>query len=628
MKTLALFLLLPLYLNAQTAGIVHAGPKGIFVHLGEHPAGMKFESYRIERAEGGSFKTVAEIPAIKDASEFQKNMMEAQTWVAYPLELTGYKSEDIWAKVKAAGSIQALKTLGQSLPVLAGFKLIWLDRSAKPGKTYQYRITAEGYNLLSEKFLYTLPQLSPLEVKNYRYLKKVFHFHFSSYGKNKTQWIEVYRGQSDKDLERIPVQITLSSSKDTLLYHVKDSSAEAYKSYRYAFKAYDVYGNTVPAPATVVTSSLDPTLLPLPAQVKVLPENKALRLQWQLERPEFIQNVSIQRSTSTEGPFQTLADLSPNTSAYLDETTLPEFTYFYRFSVSYKGIVDTKNSTLYSGILHDLTPPAPVPLFEGEETKTGTQLRWTLQEQGAGFHLYRQVNNAGYHLLTDLIPTEKGKRTYSYLDPHPGQGKVYQYYLTTLSKSYVEGLPSDTFTIVSQRAIPLPKVPIDLEIQQIDDQIWLSWADMPDAAGYAILRQAGKNTDTLYTDKNYYSEISENATYRIKSLSLAGKSSAFTAPVKILRWSIPPVAPTSLSARPLRSGGLQLQWEAPSTKTELQYHVYRYEKGKKPIFLAKTQDSQYLDKTVVRGKTFSYFVRSVDKDGRESENSRTSYFTY
>jgi fibronectin type 3 domain-containing protein len=629
MKTLLFLLIIPFYMSAQTAGVVHSGPKGIFITIGNHPPGTKHGSYKIERSEGGAFKTVAELHPVKDLNEFRKNMLETQKWVDYPINFDIYNAENIWKKVKETSDVESLKTLGHSLPVVAGFHLLWLDQDVKKGKTYQYRISSKGFELLSERITYQPLAAAPLELKSYQFLNKVFHFKLSAYGVRKPVWIDVYRAGAGKGFEKLKIEAFISNSKDTLQYSLRDSSAIPYQPYKYTFRAYDLYGNQSIENDTIHTASLDPTVLPIPAKVNITADSQKIMLNWTQTSPEIVKSILLERGTSSEGEFLPLHEMSGYENHYSDESTEAGTTYFYRFRVSYKGITDTKQSTLYSAIRHDLRPLSPVLTFVGEETEKGIQLNWTTHESKAvGFHLYRQLNNEGYHLLTEMIPAVQGKQEYNYQDLNPGEGKTYHYYIRTISRSYQEGIPSDTLTLISTRNLPEPKAPVDISLQAVEDKIWLTWQSMPEVAGYVILREKGNRKDTLYTEKNFYVDEVANATYRIKSVNWSGVSSPYTNPVKYSKMLSKPAPPGGILVSPERNGGMKILWDSPAGEQEFNYQIYRYEKGKKPAKLALVKTNEYLDKTVAKGRTYYYYVCTISPDGIESEKSKETYFTY
>jgi len=74
------------------------------------------------------------------------------------------------------------------------------------------------------------------------------------------------------------------------------------------------------------------------------------------------------------------------------------------------------------------------------------------------------------------------------------------------------------------------------------------------------------------------------------------------------------------------SDGLMISWEAVKDKDLAHYTLYRKEKSESDfkILISKIENNNFLDKNIKKGKVYFYCVTSTDKNGNESDNSKTS----
>ncbi len=638
---------LPSYTQEPVHGAARAGAKGIFVIAGYEIAGGKRSAYRVERRTRGesAFKQVALLEAVVMPEVFRQNMARTEQWLPYPVYLSVFKTDTIWRKVKAAGHVKVLENVGYSIPVMAGFNLLWLDTEVTPGQVYQYRITGVGdnYSLLSEEVKYAPESVASTRILGHFYdsVRYTMTLSASVAGDHKPVWIEAWRSEEKGRFVNTRAEVTFLAVKDTLKFTVRDTTAVPHRLYRYFLRGYDAYGNAAPVADTLSAASLDPVQVPLPDRVSLRPDSlrESVTLAWTLAHAPLIKMLRLYRSTNSVDGFEPVAELSPLQTSFTDEGIKPATAYFYYFEVEYKTLDKAGRSITYSTAYRSgRLPFAPVEVT-ATGNKEGVSLSWQNRESDTkGFHIYRAETGGPFELISGLIPARDTARIYSFHDTAPGLngGKFYHYALKSMSTSFVEGRFSDTVSARPLKNIPVPKPPMEVELNTTDGTTWVTWDDVSayDAyvTGYRLLRSrrlAGKDkysTDTLFCPNNFYADslLQERETYRytVVSLSYLGVESPASAPVYTTLQGSLPSPPASLMANSTK-GGVQLTWEPPAGAQELQYNIYRYERGQKPVKLAALagDKERYIDSKALKGRHYFYYLKSLAANKTESEKS-------
>lgn len=638
---------LPAYPQQATYRAARPGAKGIFVIAGHEIAGGKRSAYRIERRTRGEadFKQVALLEAVAMPEAFRLNMARTEQWLPYPVDLTVFKTDSIWRKVRAAGRVNVLKNIGFSIPVMAGFNLLWLDTEVTPGQVYQYRITGVGdnYSLLSEEVKFAPEPVAPARIHGHFYdsVRKTLSLSAYATGQHKPVWIEAWRSEEKGKFTNVRADVTFRTVKDSLKFTLLDTTAVPRRLYRYFIRSYDAYGNTGPVTDTLSIASLDPVQMPLPDRVSLQPDSLkgSIALAWTLAHAPVIKMLRLYRSTNSVNGFEPVAELSPTQTRFTDEGLKPATAYFYYFEVEYKTLNQPGRSITYSTAYKSGRLPFPPVEVTAAGHKEGVTLGWQNRENELkGFHLYRAETGGPFELITGLIPIRDTATVYSFKDISPALsgGKFYQYALKAVSTSFVEGRFSDTVSARPLKNIPVPKPPGEVDLNTTGGKTWVSWDDVSAydtyVTGYRLLRSrrlAGKDkysTDTLFCPNNFYADslLQEGETYRytVVSLSYLGVQSAPSASVFTTLQGRVPSPPASLMANATPKG-VQLTWEPPAGSPGLQYTVYRYERGQKPlklVTLAGNKDT-YTDTKALKGRHYFYYLRSLSPKALESDKS-------
>jgi fibronectin type 3 domain-containing protein len=653
MKILLLIIavIIGFHLSAQQTlpNLARPGAKGIFVLTGEKISDVKgpVTAYRIERKAGNEkdFSLVATLPAVASPADFKKNVERSESWLPFAQDLASLKIDSIWQKGKAGGTLSALRAIGYSLPVLAGFNMVWLDEKVAPGKTYEYRVTAVGdtYAATSFPVVYTSPVLAGLQFDRNQYNARQNHMqlYYTATGNNKPVFMELYRKENKGQFAKVPTSVSFLTKKDTVEYLVKDTTAQQGRLYNYYVKAYDALGNAAPVKDTLLIASLDYLQMPMPQQVKVVSDSSrhAINISWKLRSASLIKSLTLYRSTSSVKGFDTLAVLSPGDTTYADQQVQPATAYFYYFEAEYKTQDIPKRGIPFAGSFIDNTQPNAPQNIQASGTRDGVQLSWQSNSpQVSGFWLYRAERGRPMQLLTTMITALPGQADYTYTDTDSllNGSRFYTYALKAFSTSHIESMYSDTVMARPLKNIPVPKPPMQISTTREEGLVLVYWDAVSKydetVSGYKLLRKRNNTTDTIYCVNNLYKDTlvkaGDSVRYSVITMSMYDVQSVPAAWAVVKMPGVKPGSPASLAANPVQTG-IQLTWELPNAGETLQYNVYRYERGQQAVKTGSVSGQEkFIDTSASRGKQYFYYVVAIGDNKIESNRSNEAVVKY
>jgi hypothetical protein len=636
--------------------LARPGAKGIFVLTGERISDAKgpVTAYRIERKAGDEkdFTQVAMLPATASVADFTKNMARYNTWLPYQRDLSDLKVDSIWKKGKTRGTLQALRAAGYSLPVLAGFNMIWLDATVTPGKTYQYRVSAVGdpYMALSFPILYAAPVLAPPQYEKglYNLPKKSMQLYWLATGKDIPAYMELYRREGQGKFIQVPAGVSFLTKKDTAAYLVKDTTAQPNRLYQYYIKAWDALGNVAAATDTILMASLDYMQMPVPQQVKAVNDSTlhGIHISWQLKSPMLIKSVKLFRSTRSAKGFEPIAVLSPAVLEYNDQAIQPATAYFYYFETEYKTQDKPKRGIAFAASFTDKSMPQVPQNLQATGNKNGVELSWQYAGSNiSGFWLYRAERGQPLQLLTTMIPAVPGQSDYTYTDTDSmiNGARFYEYALKAFSTSHIESSFSDSVVARPLKNIPVPKPPMRIRTSAEPGLVLVHWDAVSRydelVKGYKLVRSKKATgtketytTDTIFCSNNQYKDTlvkpNETIRYSVISQSVMGVQSVPSAWEYVQLDGITIPAPAAVAANPVKTG-IQVSWDMPDGGETLRYNVYRFERGQKAVKTGSTNGQEkFIDTSALRGKQYYYYVVAIGSDQTASNRSNEAFVNY
>lgn len=643
--------------QVKLAKLATSGGKGIFVMTGEEIPMAKgpISGYIIERKAGADkdFREVAKLPAVTTVAEFKRKALAAASMLPYKMN-NNIKLDSVWIRAQVRGTISKLGATGYAIPVLAGLNMLWLDENVDAGKVYTYRVKAIGstYTALSADITYKqFDTIATVQFERglFNQPQRRMELYWEAHGRDKPVVLEAYRSQGEGAFEKINAKISVLPVQDSFKFRVIDTTAVKGRVYNYYVKPYDAFGNAGIVTDTQMIASLDFIQMPMPEKVKAVGDsvNEAIHIRWTQHDPEYLNMLTLYRSTNSVDGFEAVAVLSPDIHEYIDQDIAPSTSYFYYFEVQYKMQTRPMRSTSFGASYKDFRKPAVSQEVEATAVSGGIQLDWKCDDNNiSGFWVYRAERGRPMRLATKLITPKKvsGKYSFTDLDSSLSGGKFYMYALKTYSTTHLESSFSDTVSARPGKTPPAPRSPLNVLARQSGNTVFIKWDNVAgydeNTNDYVVLRGrkiAGTtdrySVDSIKVYSNKYSDslfrAGESLRYAVVSRSMFGSMSKPSAWTYLRTLAEQPVAPAAITINDTKEG-VQLNWQTPGEGSTLQYAVYRYERGKQSVKAGTTASgtATFVDRTAVRGKHYFYFIRAVGSDKTESERSKEASINF
>ncbi|MGZ6825189.1 MAG: fibronectin type III domain-containing protein, partial [Mycobacteriales bacterium] len=348
--------------------------------------------------------------------------------------------------------------------------------------------------------------------------------------------------------------------------------------------------------------------------------------------------VNVSRSASTDAVGVTgytvyrngavLTTVPAGTTAYADSSVLPATTYTYAVD-AYDGAGN--HSALSSGATAttaslDVTPPSvPAGLTATAVSATRVDLTWSASTDNVGV--------TGYTVYRDgaVLTTVNGSTT-SWSDTGASPSTTYSYAVDAFDAggNHSAASSAQKVTTPAPPDTTAPSVPGALAVTgSASNSVSLSWSASTDdtgVAGYTVYRDGAllatvAGTATTYVDGTVAPETRYG--YSVDAFDAAGNHSAATAAVTVTTPAavdtVPPAAPTGLTATAVSSAKVHVSWTASTDNVSVTgYTVYR---NGSPLATTDGQTTAWDDTTVAASTTYTYTVDAFDAGGNHSSQT-------
>jgi len=271
--------------------------------------------------------------------------------------------------------------------------------------------------------------------------------------------------------------------------------------------------------------------------------------------------------------------------------------------------------------------------FLSEVTEVGFEWKPSFDERVSGYYIYRsnpEVQNG----KLERIATIKDKYSSHFVDTKLKPETQYYYRFSTYSKNKRESVAGDTISVTTA---PLIKsVAFIKAITGLPHRVKLIWRPHSSqrVASYIIQRNEFTSTtwkqlavvkgrlNAEYIDGG----LKENRVYRYR-VKVKTYDGLISKPSQIVEAGTKPlpIEIKNLRATTDVPKKILLNWDSAVEKDFSYYKVYR---AINPMlfysYLAKTEDTQYEDLINANGKSYYYYVTTVDKDGLESPRQQNA----
>ena len=631
----------------------YGGSNGIFVYLKAVTTinSDNIAYCSIERKETGTneWKAVEISRKPSNESDFTKRIKAAIVKMPYDVSFIEKRVSQIWKKYEESKSQDTLGMWFGMLPVQEALGIVYNDISAKPEVKYEYRVQQFGKDDQLLKTLYYLPARYPGEkgkwkvpYRSYRALEKQVTVTWGAQGTKLPPFSKVYRQEKNGEGWN-PIQpvIVNTSLKDSIFISATDTLVKSNAIYRYKLVPMDIFGN----PSTETESDLV-AIYNFRMQAPVIQELKGenpdslpgILVSWKIGRNDLVNSIRIYRSTNYDKGYTQIAEIPSTTSSYTDQTVEPNVKYYYQIRLTGPmGELSAPSSRVFA-ISDDRSKPLPPVILSAKGTTKGIQLTIKVTENNlSGVRIYRNSQDKRDLIpVSNLIPVRNN--TVLWEDTTGiSPVKFYGYATKSENASHFQGDFSDTVYSKSAKPIVTPEV-IGLTADYHETYNQLYWTDMQfieaPVAGYFVYRKempSGSMTqlnDTVVSaDKNSYTDRSiasgKSYSYSVVLVDGFGNKSNQCNPVLVKAPAIPVRPPLSVAANS-EENCIRISWGTVQSQTLKEFRIYRYTRGSKPIIAGTVPagpTSELIDKNVIKGQLYFYYVITVDNDGRQSNPS-------
>lgn len=309
---------------------------------------------------------------------------------------------------------------------------------------------------------------------------------------------------------------------------------------------------------------------------------------------------------------------SPTTISHDDDTAVAGTVYWY-FVRARSGLLESPPSAGDSGWMQRLPPDAPASVTATDDSPHSIRVSWPAAGGAQSYRISRNAANA--FIGSTVMDTTT---TLSWHDTTTAANDPYFYFVEALNTG---GMTTPVGSPAPGLRTPLPPhTPSGLSASDGSSSAvtLLTWNPVPSATGYRLYR----STTDLITGATEFAVVGETTShsdtggtagtmywYFVRAILTGGDS----APGQFdtgYRAAAPPAVPGSITATlGTNVDGVLVSWGA--TGDTLIYRIFRGD-GDSPEtteLIGETSLTEWLDTTVVAGRTYRYYVRAGNLAG-------------
>ena len=532
-----------------------------------------------------------------------------------------------------SGPYMEIKRLGTKRKASLSFK----DEEVQEGRTYFYRyrvLTKKGFMSPSSKAVEARLGLAPAAPAGLSAMGGKIREISLTWQKSTDREVagyKIYRSQRPDGDYRLVASVKNRNKTRYVDTGSSENPLDDAIQYFYRITAYYPSGNESEKSGAASATTKGKPSIPRGTMAKsdVIRE---IPLSWIANPGPEVKGYRIYRSPSKDGPYRLIGKVDKrDKTSFVDSEGLQDKTeYYYRITAINVAGVESDPTTPFSAMTRGIPLPPEGLSAKGGMVKS-MLIEWTppTDPEVRGYVIYRSPSPEGPFVEIQKI---KGKKN-SFLDGRPlkkrlADGTLYYYKMRSYNKVDVLSEESE---VVSARTKKVPRAPTGIKaVQGQPRRIALSWNLNPekDIKNYLIYRSKGKGkryrkvaskpgdktdfTDTKLPDGTTYY-------YRVKAVDVDGLESEFSEIISATTKPVPS-RPKGIKAE----GGkdkITISWEANPEADIARYHIFR----KTPFGFRKigaAEGTSFTDKKLKGGKTYTYKVTSVDRDGLESPSSK------
>lgn len=630
-----------------------AGPNGIFVNTGiEIPFSSsgkdKPNIYKVERSLAAQINwiEVALISAPENYESFLNTIYKLNQQLKDSIPANELPLELIWRKAKQFERLDSLKYLGNPLVVRMALGVTYLDKKISADQNYIYKISKLDKNGNSfESF--TTNEISfpgnfrnnPLNIYSKETSEKFIRLTWKANAAYSPARFKVFRRENFQgDYTLVELIKIYNSDEDQIAVTIVDSTVSANSTYEYFLVPIDYYQNEGIASDTITSPafSFNKVFPPYKINVSEADSLGGLKLTWKFENKDKVISLKLFRSIYSDKEFEEIAEVTGFDSLYTDQTADPMVKYFYYLELNDPfGEVHLQSAKVFGLYQSKEIPPPPFNLHT-DSTVTGVKLVWNKPDEFVNtYHIYRNLGDD--ENLSELYILNSTDSVVYFIDTTSSLKGNRTYYYSIRAENTSNNLSgySDTLQVFANVKTNINS-PNQLRGYLLDGKVFLYWENVFEKdetiEGYKIFRRNLGDTptelvallDTMLTPKqnNYVDTLAAEGNdyeYAVQAFDIFGNESSFSSSLKINIPEIPILPPAGLTAVNVESGIL-ITWQSVLQENTKEYKIYRYERGIEPKQIGSVNSgvNELVDKSVISGHLYFYFISAASSEGKES----------
>lgn len=533
--------------------------------------------------------------------------------------------------------------------------IFYEDLTAEKGKKYQYKVIlleddggereiGVSQRILVGDYVPAAPPQAAVakpanEAVNFTWLPE----------KDRYYGVNLYRdtlanNPNKQKVNELPILISMEKNEAGSFvfpeYFHQDDSLQGGQNYYYQIAALDLFGRESSKTEELEVTAIDGTPPPPVKDLKgERKEGKSVFLEWKVARSRDLVGYRIYRSEVAG--YEAVSDLLPSNQTDFLDTTIPK----WGDAIYYIASVDAAGNEGISDVVSvpipdNVAPPIPTNLKAVAESGKIT-LTWDSQnpdEDLMGFKIFRTIGGDEAKDFKPITPKSLTTNTFSDVLPDAAKNNFY-YYVVALDTLYNTSTRSVGATAAMPDIYP-PTPPFIKLVTKTEQSIQLAWLPSLDAdvIGYELFRKEGADSSDFqkihadilaaailnFEDINI--EKGKTYQYRIRALDEDKNASEFSN-IYTTSTAIDKTAGNATNKLSLnyskRRQEITVKWK-PIKDTDLKGSmVYRKTDNGRylPISPLLTDAEIYKDQQVVKGKEYTYQIRTFYENGSISKSS-------
>ena len=365
----------------------------------------------------------------------------------------------------------------------------------------------------------------------------------------------------------------------------------------------------------------NPSVVPSqPANVEATAGNTQIKLTWSPARNA--SSYTIKRSTSPDGPFETVA-ANVTDEMFKDTKLTNETTYYYKVS-GVNSVGEGSDSAIASVTPSSSVPLPGAPTVKAVAKNASVSLAWDPVQAADTYTVKRSSTENGQYEAIASGLTEP-----SFLDIGLENNTDYYY---VVQASGVGGDGANSVPVKATAATAFAN-PTNLVAKVGNKSVELTWDQVPGAASYNVKRStvSGKDYSTVATgvsNATYTDNTVENGeTYFYVVTAVNGnQESMISSEAKAKPIALTPGAPKVPSGfkASVSEKQVALSWEPVQKATSYTVKRAAVKGGEYKEIASHLTDTSYVDTSVANGTTYYYVITASNDKGESAPTNEMS----